>query len=77
MLLICAVGNLPSDAVPQKGNVFETKYHSESFKGIVGSLLSGDIRTTPKLFYLYKIAITIYSVVILTGIALINQKLTS
>jgi len=77
MLLICAVGNLPSDAVPQKGYVFETEYHSEAFKGIVGSLLSGDIRTTPKLFYLYKIAITIYSVVILTGIALINQKLTS
>ncbi|MBR4061436.1 MAG: ABC transporter permease [Clostridia bacterium] len=77
MLLICAVGNLPSDAVPQKGNVFETEYHSEAFKGIVESLLSGDIRTTPKLFYLYKIAITIYSVVILTGITLINQKLTS
>lgn len=77
MLLICAVGNLPRNAVPQKGNVFDIEYHSEAFKGMVGSLLSGDIRTTPKLFYLYKIAITIYSVVILTGIALINQKLTS
>lgn len=77
MLLICAVGNLPSNAVPQKGNVFETEYHTEAFEGIVESLLKGDIRTAPKLFYLYKIAITIYSVVILTGIAVINKKLTS
>ena len=77
MLLICAVGNLPSNVVPQKGNVFETEYHTEAFEGIVESLLNGDIRTAPKLFYLYKIAITIYSVLILTGIAVINKKLTS
>ncbi len=77
MLLICAVGKLPSDAVPQKGNVFETEYHLEAFEGVVESLLNGNIRTAPKLFYLYKIAITIYSIVILTGIAVINKKLTS
>ena len=77
MLLICAVGNLPSNAVPQKGNAFEMEYHLETFEGTFESLLNGNIRTAPKLFYLYKIAITIYSVVILTGIALINQKLTS
>lgn len=76
-LIIYVVGNLPSDAVPQKGNVFETEYHTEAFEGIVESLLNGDIRTAPKLFYLYKIAITIYSVLILTGIAVINKKLTS
>lgn len=76
-LIIYVVGNLPSNAVPQKGNVFETEYHTEAFEGIVESLLNGDIRTAPKLFYLYKIAITTYSVVILTGIAVINKKLTS
>lgn len=76
-LIIYVVGNLPSDAVPQKGNVFETEYHTEAFEGIVESLLNGDIITAPKLFYLYKIAITTYSVVILTGIAVINKKLTS
>ncbi len=77
MLIVCAFGNLPSDVVPQKGNVFEAEYHSATFEGIIESLLSGDIRTAQKLFYLYKIVITIYSVVILTGIAVINQKLTS
>lgn len=76
-LIIYVVGNLPSDAVAQKGNVFETEYHTEAFEGIVESLLNGDIITAPKLFYLYKIAITTYSVVILTGIAVINKKLTS
>ncbi len=75
MLLICSVGNLPSNAVPQKGNVFETEYHSQALKGIIEALLNGDIRTAPKLFYLYKIAVTVYSAVILTGIVLINKKI--
>lgn len=77
LLIVCAVGNLPSNAVPQKGNIFEAEYHSQALKGIIEALLNGDIRTVPKLFYLYKIAITIYSVLILTGIAVINKKLTS
>ncbi len=77
MLIVCAFGNLPSDAVPQKGNVWDSEYHLEALGEIFESLLNGDIKAAPKLFYLYKIAITIYSVVILTGIAVINQKLTS
>ena len=74
-LIICVVGNLPSDAVPQKGNIFEAEYHSQALKGIIEALLNGDIRTAPKLFYLQKIVVTVYSAVILTGIVLINKKI--
>lgn len=74
-LIICVLGNLPSDAVPQKGNIFEAEYHSQALKGIIEALLNGDIRTAPKLFYLQKIVVTVYSAVILTGIVLINKKI--
>ncbi len=75
MLIVCSVGNLPSNAIPPKGNVFVTEYHLEATKEIFESLLNGDIRTEPKLFYLYKIAITVYSAVILMDIILINKKI--
>ncbi len=77
MLWVFAAGHLPSDAIPPKGNIFDIDFYTKKFDEFATSLIDGNMRTLPRLFYLNKIALTVYAAVILSGILWINKKLTN
>ena len=74
LLIVCAAGNLPSDAVPQKGNVFDYEFHFEAFYEILASLINGEMRSAQRIFYMNKLALTVYVLIIAPTCLWINLQ---
>lgn len=74
LLIVCAVGNLPSDAVPQKGNVFNFEFHSEAINEILASLINGEMRSAQRIFYINKLVLTVYMLIIAPTCLWINLQ---